>query len=118
MGDAASGLSILDPTTASAGNVNDDNESNDMAKMPTVKIRDEASSREITTKNGKKEVFFQPVQVECDQFRINIDMDIDTKADAKKVGEVYSWDVYSDLVPGAYSSVDLSRRMTLVPLQK
>lgn len=61
-------------------------------------------------------VHYQPVQVECEQFRVNVDMDIDSAADAKPVGSKYEWDVVSDLVPGAYASVDLSRRMTLRPL--
>lgn len=84
-------------------------------KFPTAKILSDVQDREINTKSGPKKVYFQQVQVECPQFRVNIDMDIDKPADAKKVGEVFDWDVLSDLVPGAYASIDLSRRMTLRP---
>lgn len=83
---------------------------------PTVKALDGPKEREINTKAGKKTVYYQPVQVECEQFRVNVDMDIDSPNDAKKVGEKFEWDVVSDLVPGAYASIDLSRRMTLRPL--
>ena len=85
-------------------------------KNPTVKILDGAKDREINTKSGKRTVHYQPVQVECEQFRLNVDMDIDSANDAKPVGTKYEWDVVSDLVPGAYASIDLSRRMTLRPL--
>ena len=87
-----------------------------MNPNPTVKAIDTAKEREINTKAGKKTVYYQPVQVECEQFRVNVDMDIDGPNDAKKVGEKFEWDVVSDLVPGAYASIDLSRRMTLRPL--
>lgn len=87
----------------------------DNNSLPTVKIRDTAKDREINTKAGKKTVYFQPVQVECEQFRVNIDMDIDGPADALPVGSLWRWNVLADLVPGAFSSIDLSRRMTLVP---
>jgi len=90
--------------------------SNENNALPTVKIRDGAKDREINTKSGKKTVYFQPVQVECEQFRVNIDMDIDGPADALPVGSVHRWNVLADLVPGAFSSIDLSRRMTLVPV--
>lgn len=83
---------------------------------PTVKILEGAKDREINTKSGKRTVFYQPVQVECEQFRVNIDMDIDSPSDAKPVGAKFEWDVVTDLVPGAYASIDLSRRMTLRPL--
>jgi len=83
---------------------------------PTVKILDTAKEREINTKAGKKTVFFQPVQVECEQFRVNVDMDIDGAKDALPTGSKHEWDVIADLVPGAYASIDLSRRMTLRPL--
>ena len=85
-------------------------------KNPTVKIRDGAKDREISTKTGPKKVWFQPVQVECEQFRVNIDMDIDGPTHALPIGAVYEWDVRSDLVPGQYSSIDLARRMTLLPI--
>lgn len=85
-------------------------------KLPTVKIRSGHQSREITTRSGPKKVFFQPVQVECEQFRVNIDMDIDGAADERPVGSLHEWDVLADLVPGQFSSIDLSRRMTLRPL--
>ena len=87
-----------------------------MNPNPTIKILDGAKEREINTKAGKKTVYYQPVQVECEQFRVNVDMDIDGPNDAKKTGEKFEWDVVSDLVPGAYASIDLSRRMTLRPL--
>ena len=87
-----------------------------MNPNPTVKVLDTAKDREINTKAGKRTVYYQPVQIECEQFRVNVDMDIDGPNDAKKVGEKFEWDVVSDLVPGAYSSIDLSRRMTLRPL--
>ena len=86
----------------------------DNNSLPTVKVRDTAKEREINTKAGKKTVYFQPVQVECEQFRVNIDMDIDGPADALPVGSLWRWNVLADLVPGAFSSIDLSRRMTLV----
>lgn len=85
-------------------------------KLPTVKIREAAQDREITTKSGKKTVYYQPVQVECEQFRVNIDMEIDSPAAAHPVGSMHEWDVLADLVPGAYASIDLARRMTLRPL--
>jgi hypothetical protein len=87
----------------------------DNTQLPTVKVRDTHKDREINTKTGKKTVYFQPVQVECEQFRVNIDMDIDGPADALPVGSVHRWNVLADLVPGAFSSIDLSRRMTLIP---
>lgn len=87
-----------------------------MNPNPTVKAIDTAKEREINTKAGKKTVYYQPVQVECEQFRVNVDMDIDSPNDAKKLGEKFEWDVVADLVPGAYASIDLSRRMTLRPL--
>jgi hypothetical protein len=83
---------------------------------PTVKILDTAKEREINTKAGKRTVHYQPVQIECEQFRVNVEMDIDGVNDAKKVGERFEWDVVADLVPGQYASIDLSRRMTLRPL--
>lgn len=83
---------------------------------PTVKVLDGAKEREINTKNGVRKVSYQPVQVECEQFRVNIDMDIDGANDAKPVGSKWEWDAVADLVPGAYASIDLSRRMTLRPL--
>lgn len=86
----------------------------DNIQLPTVKVRDTVKEREINTKSGKKTVYFQPVQVECEQFRVNIDMDIDGPADALPVGSLWRWNVLADLVPGAFSSIDLSRRMTLV----
>lgn len=85
---------------------------------PIVKILGEATSREITTKSGaKKTVYAQQVQVECEQFRVNIDMDIDGPNDALPVGSRHEWDVVADLVPGAFASIDLSRRMTLRPIE-
>lgn len=86
------------------------------ANNPTVKILDGAKEREINTKAGKRTVYYQPVQVECEQFRLNVDMDIDGPNDALPVNSRHEWDVVADLVPGAYSSIDLSRRMTLRPL--
>lgn len=87
-----------------------------MANNPTVKILEAVKEREINTKAGKKTVFYQPVQVECEQFRVNVDMDIDAPKDALPAGSKHEWDVIADLVPGAYASIDLSRRMTLRPL--
>lgn len=87
-----------------------------MNANPTVKILDTSKEREINTKAGKRTVCYQPVQVECEQFRVNVDMDIDSHSDAKKPGDKFEWDVVADLVPGAYASIDLSRRMTLRPL--
>ena len=87
-----------------------------MNQNPTVKAIDTAKEREINTKAGKKTVYYQPVQVECEQFRVNVDMDIDSPNDAKPLGVKFEWDVVADLVPGAYASIDLSRRMTLRPL--
>lgn len=87
----------------------------DNNSLPTVKIREEVKDREINTKTGKKTVYFQPVQVECEQFRVNIDMDVDGPGDGRPVGSLWRWNVLADLVPGAFSSIDLSRRMTLVP---
>lgn len=83
---------------------------------PIVKILEGCKDREINTKTGKRTVFYQPVQVECEQFRVNVDMDIDGPNDARRVGDKFEWDVVADLVPGAFSSIDLSRRMTLRPM--
>lgn len=84
--------------------------------LPRIKILKPHADREINTKSGKKTVYYQPVQVECEQFRVNIDMDIDGPADARPVGSEWEWNVLADLVPGAFSSIDLSRRMTLQSL--
>lgn len=86
-------------------------------KNPLVKILEEAKSRKINTKSGEKTVWYQPVQVECEQFRVRVDMDIDSQDVAHRVGTQYEWDVIADLVPGAFSSIDIARRMTLVPMQ-
>lgn len=85
-------------------------------KNPTVTIKDKAQSREITTKNGKKTVWYQPVTVECEQFRVIVDCDLDDERAQYPVGAKFEWDVVADLVPGAYASIDLARRMTLVAL--
>lgn len=87
-----------------------------MNANPIVRILEGSKEREINTKTGKRTVCYQPVQVEVEQFRVKVDMDIDGHADAKKPGEKFEWDVVADLVPGAYASIDLSRRMTLRPL--
>lgn len=83
-------------------------------QLPKVTIKDKAASREINTKNGARKVWYQPVVVDCEQFRVTVDMDIDDEKSAFPVGGRYEWDVISDLVPGAYASIDLARRMTLV----
>lgn len=85
-------------------------------KLPTVKILTESKSRDQATKSGTRKVFFQQVEVECDQFRTRVDMDIDSPDVAHKIGERFEWDAIADLIPGQYSSVDLARRMTLRPL--
>lgn len=85
---------------------------------PIVKILGAATEREINTRSGARKVFYQQVEVECEQLRTRVDMDIDSINDAKKVGERFEWDVVADLVPGQYASIDLARRMTLRPLSK
>lgn len=85
-------------------------------KDPSVKILTGAQSRKINTKSGEKTVWYQGVQVECDQFRVNVDMDLDNAEAAHQVGKVFEWDARADLVPGAFASIDLARRMTLRPV--
>ena len=86
---------------------------------PKVTIKDKAASRDITMKNGQqRKVWYQPVVVDCEQFRVTVDMDIDDEKSAHPIGARYEWDVVADLVPGAFASIDLARRMTLIPLSE
>lgn len=82
---------------------------------PKVTIKDKAASRDIPMKNGQlRKVWYQPVTVDCEQFRVTVEMDIDDEKSAHPIGAKFEWDVIADLVPGAFASIDLARRMTLI----
>lgn len=81
-------------------------------QMPTVKILEPVSSRNIQTKNGVQTVHEQKVQIESEQLRLRIDLRIDAPDKAYPVGKLYGWDVVEDLKAGTYG-MELARRMTL-----
>ncbi|WP_226468056.1 hypothetical protein [Luteimonas panaciterrae] len=90
-----------------------------MSKQPTVTIRGEALPNNVTTKNGAvKTVYRQAATLDAEQVRMNFDLEVDGPNVAYRVGAVYDWDVFADLVAGQYQRVELSRRMTLRPQDK
>lgn len=88
---------------------------NEAIQLPSLKILSEVKSRDQNTKTGTRKVFFQQVEVECEQMRTRVDMDVDSPETGHKIGDRFRWNCIADLVPGQYSSIDLARRMTLLP---
>lgn len=85
-------------------------------EAPVVKILGNVESRQQQTKNGARTVYFQLVQVECEQLRMRTEHEVDSPNHGLPVGSQHAWDVVADLVPGNYGSFDIARRKTLRPL--
>lgn len=88
-----------------------------MNNLPIITVKGAPQSRQVTTKQGPKTVYYQPAQFENDQLRMQMDLDIDSVADAHPIGTKLEWDVTADLVPGQYGRIELARRKTLRPAE-
>lgn len=80
---------------------------------PKITVKGPVDEREVTGKNGKRTIFFQPAQLETDQLKMQFDLECDGPKSALEIGKVFEWDVVSDIRAGAYGP-QLARRMTLV----
>ncbi len=87
-----------------------------MNSNPIITVKGAPESRNVTTKNGAKTVYYQPAQFENEQLRMQIDLDIDAVADAYPIGTRLEWDVAADLVPGQFGRIELARKKTLRPI--
>lgn len=88
-----------------------------MAKITIKKGIDDSEfqSRMVTTKTGmQKQVFSQRAELETENLRILIDLDIEGPNKARPVGSVWEWDVEGDVVAGRFGP-ELSRNLTLKP---
>lgn len=79
----------------------------------TVKILEAVTPRQVNTKNGARTIYSQHAELETEQLRTRIDVEVDGPNMGYPVGAIFDWDVYADIVPGRYGP-ELARRMTLV----
>lgn len=84
--------------------------------MPLITILGAADSRQVTTSKGaQKTIYFQRAQVESEQMRVGIELEIDDPTKGHDVGKKFGWDIVKDMVPGRFG-IELARRQTLVDL--
>lgn len=84
---------------------------------PLVTIREPATSRQMTTKAGAvKTIYSQRAEVETEQMRVSVELEIDDPTKAHPVGSKFYWNLTPDLVPGRFG-IELARRQTLVAVQ-
>lgn len=85
-------------------------------KMPIVTILEAADSRQVTTSKGQiKTIYFQRAQVETQQMRVGIELEIDDPTKGHAIGKKFGWNLLPDLVPGRFG-IELARRQSLVEL--
>lgn len=81
---------------------------------PTIKITAPVETRTVTTSKGiPKTIYFQRAQVETDEMRVQLEVEVDSQDKGYPVGAVKEWDLVRDLVPGRFG-IELARRMTLI----
>lgn len=81
---------------------------------PTVKIVTPVQTRTVTTKSGMpKAIYYQRAQLESEEMRIQVEVEVDGPDNGYPVGVTKEWDVVRDLVPGRFG-IELARRMTLI----
>lgn len=87
-----------------------------MNSNPIITVKGAPESRQVPTKQGMQTRYYQPAQFENEQLRMQLDLDIDSVADAYPIGTRLEWDVTADLVPGQYGRIELARKKTLRPM--
>lgn len=84
---------------------------------PIVTVREAPTSRTVTTKQGtQKTIYSQRAEVETEQMRVSVELEIDDPTKAHPVGSKFYWNLTPDLVPGRFG-IELARRQTLVAVQ-
>lgn len=84
---------------------------------PVITVIEAVTSRIVTTSKGQqKTIYSQRAQVETEQMRVSIDLEVDDPTKAHPVGSKFYWNLTPDLVPGRFG-IELARRQTLVAVQ-
>lgn len=83
---------------------------------PIVTVREAPTSRTVTTKQGtQKTIYSQRAEVETEQMRVSVELEIDDPTKAHPVGKKFHWNLTPDLVPGRFG-IELARRQSLVEI--
>lgn len=81
---------------------------------PVITVLEAVASRNVTTSKGQqKTIYSQRAQVETEQMRVSIELEIDDPTKAHPVGKKFHWNLTPDLVPGRFG-IELARRQSLV----
>lgn len=79
---------------------------------PTVTIKSETKSREVTTKNGPRTIHFQYADLETESMRVEVELELDGPNGGHPIGKTFDWAIVNDLMPGRFGP-ELRRKWTL-----